>query len=86
MQYVKPNGVGAVPNHVELFAHHPDFLDIQPVSIRNARDKDQDFFLSRNGFQYSKFTAAEDVDYMDKHQVTEKYLPALEQFVKLQYV
>ncbi|KAI1073629.1 hypothetical protein F5B20DRAFT_497541 [Whalleya microplaca] len=84
MQYVKSNNEGVAPSHAELFGNHPDFLDLQRVIIRDAREAEHVFSFPDNGFQWSKFNVPQIKDYEDKQQVSEKYLPVLEQFVKEQ--
>lgn len=84
MLYVKRNSSGALPTHSDLFAKDPEFLDADVVDVRDVRQSDLEFSIATTGFQYERMVAPQDVDYTDNKSVTEKYLPALEQFVAQQ--
>lgn len=84
--YVRRNDDGALPDHAQMFSHIPEFMDMQPARVRNARATDQRFSIPTTGFQYARVKAPQDIDFMDVDQVKEKYFPVLEQLLKEQYV
>lgn len=84
--YVKPNGDGKLPDHAEMFSHIPEFMDMQPAKVRNAREADQDFSIPTTGFQYARLEQLPSIDFMNPDQVTAEYFPALEKLAKKQYV
>lgn len=86
LPYVKRDTHGEIPDHAQMFSHLPEFLDTLPVRVRNVRETVQKFSISSSGFQYAKFQAPGGIDYLDNEDLKAKYYPALEAFMKEQYV
>lgn len=63
-----------------IFIHYILTLETEQSEVS------QDFSISKNGFQYGKLSAPNDIDYTDNVQVVEKYLPLLEQYLTERYV
>lgn len=84
--YVKRDVAGNIPDHAQMFSWLPEFMDLQPGRVRDARTGSRTFSIATTGFEYAELLNPPEIDYQDRDQVTKVYFPRLEQLLKEQYV
>lgn len=84
--YVKRNSNGELPNHAQMFSWEPEFMDMQPSTIRNVRVANQKFSIATSGFEYARLDEPPTIDYSDPDEVKANYFPKLEELIKTKSV